>query len=396
MIIQAFKRLLSKLTNKRERFLIIEFLPESVHFSLVYSDLENKEIELIKTKVLTNRDTKSLQKAFKSFGSRINQPIVIGLDSSLAATIYSSVPVVRDNPRDPIDDGDLDNLVSQAVWKFFDRQRAKIAAKMGVNDFDILLADIRIGTIKLDGHRVVNPVGFRARTVEVQLNQTFTTRSFLNDLKAFLPVGAVRFIAESGVVWSRLAARVCKDAPFFMAQLFRGQTVLFYGDEIRLAHEKSFRWGEENIITVLKNSLKVSASVSEAIIDRYLRSDTSPIFGKRIEGFLIQELRQWASAVDAAIGKSEARNLYVHSFFDLPKPVFSPGFRAHFRSSVKISPFNEEFISDHYQFKLKYKEGLDRHRGFATLVTLLEAILVPSDEKLSQMAKKRIRWLTPI
>jgi hypothetical protein len=55
--------------------------------------------------------------------------IIISLDSDLCSSIYSSIVLVRDNAKDPIDEVDLDNLVSQAVWKFFDRHRVSSPLK---------------------------------------------------------------------------------------------------------------------------------------------------------------------------------------------------------------------------------------------------------------------------
>src|SRR3989338_8793274 len=179
MLIKSLNTLFNNIFVKRESFLVIEVLPDFTRISLLFGDLERKELEFIRSKTSAGRDYESLRRALKSFGKLSRQKIILSLDSDLAATIYSSVALVRENPRDPIDENDLDNLISQAVWKFFDRQRAKVAAKIGVNDFDVLLADVRIGSIKLDDHRVVNPIGFRARTIEVQLSQTFTARALI-------------------------------------------------------------------------------------------------------------------------------------------------------------------------------------------------------------------------
>ncbi len=375
---------------------MIEILPDFARLSLVRGDLEKKELELIKARLTAGRDSEILRKSLRSFGKLTKHKIILSLDSGLATTIYSSVSLIRDNPRDPIDESDLDNLVSQAVWKFFDRQRAKVAAKMGINDFDVLLADVRIGSIKLDGHRVVNPLGFRARSVEVQLNQTFVVRDLINELKKILPVGSVNFITEAGTAWSHLISRVRQDEHFLVANIFKDKTSLFLGEGFRLSHRDNLAWGETNLIAALQEVLKVSLTVAAAIVQRYLAENVSPYFGKRIENFLMSELAAWVSGVDSALSRTEARLLYIHASFELPKAVFSPSFRDRFNATVRIQALNSDFISEHYHFQLKYRKGIDQRTGFAALAAVVEASFLPQYDKMSQMAKKRVRWLSSI
>ncbi len=375
---------------------MIEILPHLTQISLVYGDLENKELELVKSRIVIGRDPGLITKTLKHFGKLGRHRIILALDSKIASTLYSSVVLVRDNPRDPIDESDLDNLLSQAVWKFFDRQRAKIAAKIGVNDFDVLLADVRIGNIKLDGHRVVNPLGFRAHSVEVQLNQTFTTRQALNDFKKVLPVGSVSFITEAGTAWSHLVSRIHKDELFAVANIFPGQTSLFIGEGFRLGHHADLSWGENNLLGIISETLKISPATARAVIGRYLEKNTSPNFEKKLEGFLMEELSDWAGQVNGAFSNRAVGVLYLNTCFEMPRPVFAPNFRSKFRSAVKVLPLNEEFLNEHYQFKFKYSKGIDRQSGFSTLAAVLEATFLPQYDKMSQMAKKRVRWLSLI
>lgn len=375
---------------------MIEILPKVTNFAFIYADQENQELELIKLKTVTGRDPEILRRGIKSFGKLGKFRIVLGLDSDLATTVYSSISLVRDNPRDPVDEADLDNLISQAVWKFFDRQRARVADKMGVNDFDVLLADVRVGQIRLDGHRVVNPLGFRARAVEVQLSQTFTTRPVVNQLKQFLPMSAISFVSEAGIAWAHLVAHAKTDNNFLSVHLFDDRTAIFLRENFYLAHFDNLSWGEKDLLGSLSKALMVSDGVAKAILGRYLQDDVSIAFRRRLEGFLNAELAAWAQSVGVALSKAGARTAYLYSFFDLPKTIFSPAFRNKFGSSVKLYPINEDFISEHYHFKLKYKKEEDRKKGFTTLVAALEAIAAPRYEKASHLAKKRVRWLSPI
>src|SRR3989344_8189437 len=250
MVIQLIKSLFSFL-NKKDSFLVVEILPNNViRTALVKLDSQNKEIIFEKAfnffpaNKADSPDFHSLKKNLRKFGKLANYKIAVGIDSKYASTVYSSVSLVRNNAKDLIDESDLDNLISQAVWKFFDRHRLRVAQKLGVNDFDVLLTDVRIENVRLDGHKVLNPVGFKARTIEIQLCETFISRNLINELKTFLPASSIRLISESGSAWTHFLAAGNQGCKFALANISFDQTAMFLAEEFRVGHHDGFSWGE--------------------------------------------------------------------------------------------------------------------------------------------------------
>ncbi|HOB90143.1 MAG TPA: hypothetical protein PKG74_02310, partial [Candidatus Colwellbacteria bacterium] len=43
--------------------------------------------------------------------------------ASQSLTVYTRIIEERDRPREEIDEAELSNIVSQAIWKVFDRER---------------------------------------------------------------------------------------------------------------------------------------------------------------------------------------------------------------------------------------------------------------------------------
>ena len=118
-----------------------------------------------------------MKKIAKNFGG---YKTILALDSDFAHTVNSSIGIIRDNPKETITESDLDNILFQALWRFFDRYRATAAGRLGVGDVDVVLSDIRVGEIKLDGHKVINPVGFKAKSAEIYLSETFISRKLFD------------------------------------------------------------------------------------------------------------------------------------------------------------------------------------------------------------------------
>ena len=355
----------------------------------IKANFEDKEIKFLKT-----ASHPDLGKLLKKFGRLSRHKIILGLDSHLATTIYSSVVLVRDRFKELIDEPEIDNLISQAIWKFFDRQRNKVAAKMAVSDLDIVLSDVKIRGIRLDGHKVVNPVGFKAKTVEVIFSQTFLLRSFIDSVKETLPLDQVLFTTESGTAWSSVMAKSDPDQNFLMANIFGDKTAIFAAMGTQNSYWDHFTWGENSLYAGLASDLSVDSETAKSIVNLYNQGVTSGTFRRRVETMISRELQILAHGLNQMVKKMDAKQILIHSFFDLPA-IFMTNFRDSFDKPVNLRPLNLDIISNSFGFDVKFKHTADAKHSFSFLATLMEWYLSPREDKMSQMAKRRVRWLSP-
>jgi len=387
------------LKRKDDRFLVVEMFEHGVRVASIAADFFNKKLRVLK--IRTGPDMKKLLKKFGPFGwlraSRLGKyKIIVGLDSHLASTIYSSVLLPRDKHKELIDEPELDNLISQAIWKFFDRSRNKVAGKMGVADMDIMLTDVRIRGIKLDGHKVVNPLGFSAKTVEVQFSQTFLSRGLIDSLKEMLPINQVVLISENGTAWSSVIAKAdLSRNKFLLANIFPSKTQLFFSDGSQNSYFDHFHWGENNLKQSLASDLSLGMDVVGLVIDRYLSAKTSSAFQHRFEGMVMRELATLARGLDGASRKADTRVIYVNPFFRLPN-IFANNFRNQFGRSVSLEPLTLDLISQKFGFEITFKNNSDANHAFSLLAAVMEWYLAPQDDRMSQLAKRRVRWLSPV
>lgn len=393
-IIQLLKHLFT-FFEKKETFLVVEILPHCAYVAQVSADFENKKLSLDKIRSFDANDPKSFKICVKKFGAAEKHKVIVSLDSQHATTVYSAVTIVRDDPKAVIDESDLENIIAQAVWKFFDRQRGRAAAKMGINDFDLLLVDVRVGDIKLDGHRVVNPVGFKARCVEVQLGQTFTTRDIINTLKEGIAIDRVQSIGEFGAYLSRVIGRVNNQSKFLLANIFPDESSFFFVDGFRLSYLAKHDWGEGKLNSALVNSLAVDLITAKKIMNIYKKNEASPHFIKKIENILLGELENFAVKLSRLVSKTGINLVYINSFEKLPDIVFSRYFKNKIKTSSKLSAVNNEFLNEHYPYQLNYAKEAYKNNSFPIFAALIETTFMPRYAKMSYMAKKRVRWLSP-
>ena len=390
MTVKWLTKGLAAFRRKGERFLVVEIFEHNNRAAYIQADFQNKAIKFVK--VLSHLD---LGKLLKKFGRLSKYKIILSLDSHLASTIYSSVVLVRENYKELVDEPELDNLISQAIWKFFDRQRNKVSAKLGVTDLDIVLTDVKIRGIKLDGHKVVNPMGFKAKTVEVQFSQTFLVREYINKLKELLPLTDGIFAAENGTAFASVMSKSNPKDNFLIANIFKNKTLLFLFDGSQSGYLDKFNWGEDNLNKSLASDLSVESDVAGLVIHKYLRNEVSQSFKRRLEGLLLKELAFLARGLNVACKKTDAETIYLHPFFNFPA-IFSGSFRSHFDRQVDLSVLDHQLISKNFGFDIKFKNSGDVDASFSFLASLLEWYLSPHEDKMSQLAKRRVRWLSSL
>lgn len=383
-------RLTSLLRGKDDRFLVVEISEHTNRIADIKANFADNEIKFINT-----RSGPDLKKLIKKFGRLKKYKIILGLDSHLATTIYSSVVLVRDRFKELIDEAELDNLISQAIWKFFDRQRGKVATKMNVSDLDVILSDVKIRGVRLDSHKVVNPVGFKAKTVEILFSQTFLLRQFVESMKDTLPLGQVIFISESGTAWASVVAKSQEAGSFAVANIFPGKTSVFAASGSQNSYLDHFAWGENNLYASLAGDLAVDPGVASVIVAKYNSGAMSVAFKRRIENFISRELQMLANGIGQAIKKVDVETVFVHPFFDLPA-IFMENFRGSLGKPAQLRLLNLDIISKNFGFDIKFKHTAQQKNAFSFLATLLEWYLAPQEDRMSQMANRRVRWLSPV
>lgn len=378
---------------------MIEILNHSVQVTVLRTDFKQKEITITRNfyKEISEFNAiiafSEVKKILKKIRGLKNYKIILSLDSLLATTMYSSVSLVRANPKEIIDEADLDNLISQAIWRFFDKHRFKVAQKMKADEVDILLTDVRIRDIRIDGHRVVNPIGFKAKAVEIFFSQTFLTRECMREIRDIFPKENVALMIEAGTALSHVLSHARGNSDFYVANLFPSHTAMFASSgNQRFGHSDSFDWGGNDLKSFLGRYLRLDQDTSDKVIDSYIADNASAGFSRKFETMLIQELNVFANGVESLVG-NEPSDVYLNPFFTLPPAVFSSRFQNRFQKPVKLLSLSTNFIIEKFGYKLQYNTSAEVKNPLMVVSAILELTLLPQNDTMSHLANRRVRWL---
>jgi len=199
---------------------------------------------------------------------------IIDLGSDSAVTIFSFVEIARKNPNEDLGMLDLQNYISQAVWKFFDSSRTVVAERLGVDESDMLLTDARVMGIKIDGHRVINPQGFAGKKLEVFLAITMVRRDkFVDNAHLF----------EGGSIRTYLLAKELGFEDFVYVEVHDDSTTIFVSGKSGITYMDGFEWGGKNLVESLEKELEVLPFTADGIYTRHANGMVSESVQKKLQ-----------------------------------------------------------------------------------------------------------------
>ena len=169
--------------NKKEKFLLLEVLPDRTDALFLSVDRDQRLVIEHEVRAVGPKELSAYLKIH-----RAKQNIIVAADSSLVVTATLPVHIDRENRDAELAATELENLLSKAIAQVFNQCRVEASQELGVDDLDAILVGSQVIQFKIDGHQVLNPVGFKVKTIDAVLELTLTTRGVFTRLQTLLAV----------------------------------------------------------------------------------------------------------------------------------------------------------------------------------------------------------------
>lgn len=114
----------------------------------------------------------AIRDAVKTAGATPNQ-LIMGIAGELVKGATTTISYIRREPDAKIDLAELKNIVHKVQWKAFDEVRAELAYETGYNEIDVKLVNAAITSVRIDGYKVANPLGFQGKDVTISIFNAF-------------------------------------------------------------------------------------------------------------------------------------------------------------------------------------------------------------------------------
>ena len=371
--------------SPRERFLVLEVRPQRTGGLLLSVD-KDKNIILEKTwadfpaaKMSPNRTSGVLRK----------KTLIVSVDPALSAVLAFPVELRRDptNSLTPLNLIELENLLAQSISKVFNKHRAEAAQKLGLHELDAILVNSKVGNFKIDGHHVVNPIGFPGGSVGAVLELTFTTRPIFENLKDLWNASEGFFMtnfARSGLM---LLSRT-QPPPVNLITASYDKTLCYSMKKAawgNIVYEGKLDWLYNSVFRAVALSVGVSRDVVWGLYQYYLNNELSEDFRRTFERIVRPE----ADRFFKELKKSKlGGRVYFYSSVPLP-------FLASARyGRVVVDEFPLSQTLNKTGFRLDSSGWILPSREiFMRLAPFFEFYYDQSDSDINQCLRRRLHWL---
>lgn len=312
-----------------------------------------------------------------------NNHLILALNSESATTIEGVVCIKRVSLREPITEGELEQLVFQGFWEFLNTNRIFASKKMQIADLDLLLANFEIIDLFVGKYRVVNPIGLVSGPIIMRVRGTFVPRNLIDDVVKLKKMAYNITVLERDAALSTIVSGKQNLAGFCKNK----ETSIFLAHENKIIFENKINWGVSNLTRVIANDFSVDEDVANIILSRYLQDGVSKKMLLRLSKITQKEISNFVNMLYAkhkGLTNKTSRNAILNLYF----PFFAPKIHKWFdkKRSIQTKSFEENL--DKLDFSM-YGNTVPPHTKALILYTKLR----PKYEVLNNLLKRRARWL---
>lgn len=392
--VQEISTRAKRLLAPREKFLVLEVTTEGVNALFLSVD---EDRNLIFEKFIKNAD---LKKFLRSPWRRLTQQtwegnyffkshrkVIVSADPKLATTMPIPLDLVRERARwkDELTLSELENLIAQAMAKIFTQCRNEAAKRLGIDDIHTILVGAKTDRFRVDGHAVMNPIGFTGHKLSLLLELTFTARDMFESLKQFFNSPDDFFFVESPQAWLLSVAR-SRGLPLNLID----EQNLFVFEEANGEHPVLYReampWSFNAIFGEIALGLGVDIPTAKNLYHFYRDGELSPTAAKNFKKIL-------QPAVDALLDEIEHAKMHGFIYFDTEHPLPFDVPYTHKGVTFEEIPIKEVLGELDLVADAESWQPIAPHDAFRNLAPFLEAYFAKNTSEINQKLRRRLHWL---
>jgi len=255
----------------------------------------------------------------------VPQQLIIGIAGELVKGTTTVTTYIRKDPEAKIDLSELKNIVHKLQWKAFEHVRSELAQETGHNEIDIKLVNAAIVDVRVDGHKVNNPIGFQGKEVSLSIFNAFAPLvhfGALQTIAAELDMDLLAIMAEPYAVARCIGYEDGGDLSAIFIDIGGGTTDIAVVRNGCVEGTKMFTLGGRTFTKRLAHTLNISFQEAEDIKIAYATGKLEKQSERIVHEAMACDSDVWLSGVALTLG--EFYNVDV-----LPSHIYICGGGAH-------------------------------------------------------------------
>ena len=233
----------------------------------------------------------------------------------------------RKSPNTPITASELREIISKAQKETLTKSRKDLSWETGYSEIDVQLVNSAVVSVKIDGYRVSNPIGFQGRQVEVGIYTSYAPIVHLGALQTIveeLGLELLTIATEPYAVARCFGNDESGDISSIFIDVGGGTTDIAVVRAGGLEGTKMFALGGRVMTKRIASSLKTSFAEAETIKIAYSEDRLEAKDKKRVASFIENDIAVWLSGVELALEEFAQSERFVDNKL-LPSKMYLCG-----------------------------------------------------------------------
>ena len=260
----------------------------------------------------------ALAKAEEMAGVRASE-VVIGIAGELIKGNTASIKYRRADASRPITDAEMEKIIKQVQQRAGERARREVAIETNNKDVEVRLINSALVSLRIDGYKVSNPIGFKGKEVVVQIYTAFAPLVHISAIERVcdeLQLDLVTVAVEPfAVCRACLGDDVESNFSGIVMDIGGGTTDIAVVDDGGVEGTKMFSIGGRSFTHQISQKLGLSFEDAEKLKLLSESPKMKPEIRKKFDAAIARNLDVWQSGVELAIEEFDQMETLPNQIF---------------------------------------------------------------------------------
>lgn len=246
----------------------------------------------------------AVAKAEDMAGVRANE-VVVGIAGELIKGNTASIKYRRADASKPITDAEMEKIIRQVQEKAGERARREVALETNNKDVEVRLINSALVSLRIDGYKVSNPIGFKGKEVAVQIYTAFAPLVHISAIERVCDELELDLVTVAVEPFAVCRACLGDDAESnfsgIVMDIGGGTTDVAIVDDGGVEGTKMFSLGGRSFTRQIAQRLGLSLEDAEKLKLLSESPNMKPELHKKYQDAIKRNLEVWQSGVELAI-----------------------------------------------------------------------------------------------
>lgn len=246
----------------------------------------------------------AVAKAEDMAGVRANE-VVVGIAGELIKGNTASIKYRRADASKPITDAEMEKIIRQVQEKAGERARREVAIETNNKDVEVRLINSALVSLRIDGYKVSNPIGFKGKEVAVQIYTAFAPLVHISAIERVCDELELDLVTVAVEPFAVCRACLGDDAESnfsgIVMDIGGGTTDVAIVDDGGVEGTKMFSLGGRSFTRQIAQRLGLSLEDAEKLKLLSESPNMKPELHKKYQDAIKRNLEVWQSGVELAI-----------------------------------------------------------------------------------------------